>query len=111
VVAPTRKELGKLASKVDAPDVERRLKKRVVRTLIQDTIVDVHSSIGEVVVVVRWKAGVHTESRLPRRRCGQNSSQASMETVHAVGVLARICEPNWGRTLPQWRLPPSRNLS
>ena len=41
--------------------------------------------------MIHWKGGVHTELRVPRRRRGQNSYQASTEIVQAVRVLARVC--------------------
>ena len=73
------------------PDADVRLKKRIVRTLIHEVIVDVDSEAGEIILVVHWKGGVHTELRLPRRRRGQNSSQTPKEIVGAVRVLVRIC--------------------
>lgn len=63
---------------------------RVV-SLITDIIVDVDATGAEVIVVIHWKGGVHTEMRLPRRRRGQNSTHTSKETVEAVRVLALIC--------------------
>jgi hypothetical protein len=68
-----------------------RLKKRLVRTLIQEVVVDVDAEAGEIILVIHWQGGVHTELRLPRRRRGQNSSQTSTETIAAMRVLARIC--------------------
>ncbi|HEY6375605.1 MAG TPA: recombinase family protein [Edaphobacter sp.] len=68
-----------------------RLKKRIVRTLIEEVLVDADSSAGELVLMLHWKGGVHTELRLPRRRRGQCSTQTSRELIEAVTVLARIC--------------------
>jgi hypothetical protein len=51
----------------------------------------VDADAGEVILVIHWKGGVHTELRLPRRRRGQNSSQTSKDIIEAVRVLARIC--------------------
>jgi hypothetical protein len=62
-----------------------------VRTLIRDIIVDINEPATEVVVVIHWKGGVHTELRLPRRRRGQNTSHTPREAVDAVRVLARLC--------------------
>jgi DNA invertase Pin-like site-specific DNA recombinase len=95
VVTPTREELEQLASKLqmvwESPEVEIRLKKRIVRTLIEEIVVDVDSAAGEVIVVIHWSGGVHTEVRLPRRRRGQNSSQASKEIIDTVRDLSLIC--------------------
>jgi hypothetical protein len=96
VTPPTREELEALATDLqavwDGPDADLRLRKRIVRTLIREIVVDVDSAAGEVILVIHWKGGVHTELRLPRRRRGQNSSQTSPEIVDAVRVLAQICK-------------------
>jgi hypothetical protein len=92
---PTREEFEDLAAKLEAvwncPDADFRLKKRIVRTLIHEVVVEVDPSAGEVILVIHWKGGVHTELRLPRRRRGQNSAQTSKEIIDTVRVLARIC--------------------
>ena len=46
---------------------------------------------GEVLLIIHWKGGVHTELRLPRRRRGQNATHTSKDVVEAIRVLARIC--------------------
>ena len=73
------------------PSTSVRLKKRIVRTLIEEVLVDVDSSASELVLTLHWNGGAHTELRLPRRRRGQCSTQTSRELIEAVGVLARIC--------------------
>jgi len=92
---PTREEFEDLAAKLEAvwncPDTDTRLKKRIVRTLIHEVVVDVDPSAGEVILVIHWKGGVYTELRLPRRRRGQNSAQTSKAIIDTVRVLTRIC--------------------
>ena len=73
------------------PQADARLKKRIVRTLIHEVVVDVDSQAGEVILVIHWKGGAHCELRLPRRRRGQNASQTSPEVIDAVRALVRIC--------------------
>ncbi len=94
-VAPTREEFEHLAADLEAvwhgPHADVRLKKRIVRTLIHEVVVDVDADAGEVILVIHWKGGVHTELRLPRRRRGQNSTQTSKDIIDAVRILARIC--------------------
>ena len=52
LVAPAREELAQLASDLEAlwsdPEADARLKKRIVRTLIHELVVDVDAEIGEV---------------------------------------------------------------
>ena len=93
--APSAQDFHDLAEDLEAvwsdPETDARLKKRILRTLIRDIIVDVDDQAAEVVVVIHWKGGVHTELRLPRRRRGQNATHTSREAVDAVRVLARLC--------------------
>lgn len=93
--APPREAFENLAADLEAvwngPHADMRLKKRLVRTLIHEVVVDVDAEAGEIILIIHWKGGVHTELRLPRRRRGQNSSQASTEIIEAVRVLAHIC--------------------
>lgn len=75
----------------DHPETDARLKKRIVRSLIHEIVVDLDAATSEVVLVVHWIGGVHTELRVPRRRRGQNSTHTAPETLDAVRALARIC--------------------
>jgi hypothetical protein len=71
------------------PGTEARLKKRIVRTLIHEVIADIEPQAGEIILVLHWAGGVHTELRLPRRRRGQCKNTA-VEIIEAVRVLVRI---------------------
>lgn len=66
-----------------------RLKKRIVRALVEEIVVD--TTEREVSVVVHWKGGVHTEVSVPRRRRGQNRAHTPPETIEAIRLLARVC--------------------
>ncbi len=89
-------EFRDLAADLDAiwinADTDVRLKKRIVRTLIHEVIADVDAAAGEVVLVIHWRGGLHTELRLPRRRRGQSNAHTSKEIVAAVRRLALICD-------------------
>ena len=91
----SREEFLELASELEdvwnSPIANVRLKKRIVRTLIQEIVTDVDAAAGEVILVIHWKGGVHTELRLPRRRRGHSASHTSKEIVEAVRILAHIC--------------------
>jgi hypothetical protein len=73
------------------PQADVRLKKRIVRTLIHEVVVDVDNATSEIVLVIHWKGGVHTEIRVPRRRRGENTTHTSREAIDAVRQLVRIC--------------------
>ena len=91
----TLEDFEDLAADLEAlwhhPQADSRLKKRIVRTLIHEVIVDVDAQAGELRLVIHWKGGVHTELRLPRRRRGHNRLHTSTDIVKAVRVLVRIC--------------------
>jgi DNA invertase Pin-like site-specific DNA recombinase len=94
----TGEDFHQLASQLESiwtdPATSARLKKRIVRTLIEEVLVDVDSSAGELILTLHWKGGVHTELRLPRRRRGQCSTQTSRELIEAITVLACISSDN-----------------
>ena len=97
--APSLQEFEHLASDLESvwhsPDSDIRLKKAIVRTLIHEVVVDVDADHGELILIIHWKGGVHTELRLPRRRRGQNGAQTSKDIVEAVRILARVCSDDW----------------
>ena len=72
-------------------ETDVRLKKRIIRALIEEIAVDVDAQAGWITLVIHWKGGVHTELEVKRRRRGQNSAQTPTEVVDAVEVLSRIC--------------------
>jgi DNA invertase Pin-like site-specific DNA recombinase len=96
-VAPSRAEapltLTSLASDLravwTAPTTDARLKKRIVRTLIREVIADIDAKAAEIVLVIHWVGGVHTELRLPLRRKGQRNS-TSPDIITAVRHLVLI---------------------
>jgi DNA invertase Pin-like site-specific DNA recombinase len=92
---PTREAFAELATRLEAiwhdPGTDVRLKKRIVRTLLQEVLVDVDSTAGMITLVLHWAGGVHTELRVPRRRRGQHSNQTPPAIVDAIASLARIC--------------------
>jgi hypothetical protein len=93
--APSLEDLHHLCHQLETiwtdPATSVRLKKRIVRTLIEEVLVDVDGPAGELILTLHWKGGAHTELRLPRRRRGQCSAQTSRELIEAVAILARIC--------------------
>jgi len=72
-----------------APTTDARLKKRIVRTVIQEVVADIDPDAAAIVLLVHWVGGVHTELRLPRRRRGQRNS-ASQDIITAVRQLVLV---------------------
>ena len=72
-----------------APTADARLKKRIVRTVIQEVVADIDPDAAAIVLLVHWVGGVHTELRLPRRRRGQRNS-TSQDIITAVRQLVLV---------------------
>ncbi|MGZ3269222.1 MAG: recombinase family protein [Burkholderiales bacterium] len=93
--APSLEEFTALADRLEElwedPGTDARLKKRIVRSLINEIVVDVDQAAAEIILAIHWVGGIHTEVRVPRRRRGQNSTHTAPETLDAVRSLARVC--------------------
>jgi hypothetical protein len=76
-----------------APTTDARLKKRIVRTLIHEVVADIDDAASEIVLIVHWVGGAHSELRLPKRRRGQRNS-TSTDIVQAVRQLVLIASDN-----------------
>jgi DNA invertase Pin-like site-specific DNA recombinase len=72
-----------------APTTDARLQKRIVRTVVQEVVADLDEAAGEIVLLIHWMGGIHTELRLPRRRRGQRNS-TSPDIIAAVRQLVLI---------------------
>ncbi len=73
-----------------APTTKPSTKKRITRAVVEQVWVDVDTERSEILLVVHWKGGVHTELRVPKRRTGQRRNTTAAEVVEAVRVLARV---------------------
>jgi len=80
---------GNLRAVWTAPSTDARLKKRIVRTLIHEVVADLDDVASEIVLVIHWVGGVHTELRLPKRRRGQRNATPD-DIVDAVRQLVLI---------------------
>ena len=92
-VDPAAVSFGALAEDLEAvwsaPTTDARLKKRIVRTVIHEAVADLDGRAAEIVILIHWVGGAHTEHRLPRRRRGQRNSTPA-DIVEAVRGLALI---------------------
>lgn len=70
-----------------APSTDAALKKRIARTLIEEVVVDIENE-REIVLLIHWKGGVHTELRVAKRRRGENRASTSTDAVDAIRTLA-----------------------
>ena len=72
--------------------IDARLKKRLVRTLIEEIVADIESTVGEIVLVIHWKGGVHTHLRIPKRPRGRTTVCTPDEVIEAVRKMTLVCD-------------------
>jgi hypothetical protein len=82
-----------------APTTDARLKERIVRTVIQEVVADIDTEAAEIVLVVHWAGGIHSEMRLSRRPRGQRNS-TSLDVIAAVWSFQRLRRRNLWPGLP-----------
>jgi len=89
---------GKLAALADdlrlmwnATNSDMQMKQRLVRTLIEEIVVDVDDATREVVILVHWKGGQHSEHRVRKPRSGEHRRRTSLEA----GALIREMAGRW----------------
>jgi len=71
------------------------LKKRILRTLINEIVVDVNHTSGYVELLIHWAGGVHTTLHVRKNKSGHNQQAASEDTVELVAELAKGWPDNY----------------
>ncbi len=66
---------------------DMRLKQRIVRILIKEIIADVDDANTEVVLLIHWTGGRHSELRMKKNPTGRHSRCTNLETID---VLRRM---------------------
>ena len=88
-----RRELLSLSEDLQAvwedPRTDMRTKKRLLRTVIEEIIVDVDEHNGLVELIIRWAGGYHTRLLVRRNRTGEHRFCTDRETVDLVRELAK----------------------
>jgi len=72
------------------PGSDARLKKRLVRTLIDELLVDVSADESRLDVIVRWTGGQHSALDVRKKRKGQHRYCTHEDVVDVVRALVRV---------------------
>ena len=76
-------ELRSLALNLEAawkaPSTPMRVKQQLVRLLIREIIADVDDTTGEVILLLHWQGGQHSEVRVQKPRTGEHTKRTSPE--------------------------------
>jgi excisionase family DNA binding protein len=65
-----------------------RLKQRIVRLLIHEIVADVDEQTSEIILIIHWVGGRHTELRVHKNRTGQHSRRTTDDATDVVRRMA-----------------------
>lgn len=89
---PDKSSLMRLAADLEsvwhAPGTDLRLKQRIVRTLVEEVVVDVDQAANQVVMLIHWSGGRHTELRIWKPKTGEHGHKTAIEAVEVVKQMA-----------------------
>jgi DNA invertase Pin-like site-specific DNA recombinase len=85
-------ELGAdLQAAWDHPQAPVTLKKRILRTLIDEIVADVDETKQELLFKVHWSGGAHSTQRVHKNRTGSHGRTTSREVVDLIRELSEVC--------------------
>lgn len=67
------------------------LKKRILRTLLHEIIIDRGAEPPEYLLHLHWQGGVHTELRVARNTSGQHRRAIDPNVIELIGELSKVC--------------------
>ena len=71
-----------------APRTTMRTRQRLVRALITEIIVDIDDAAGEIVLVIHWKGGQHSELRVRKPRTGEHGCSTPEQALAVIRSMA-----------------------
>ena len=87
-VIPDKELLLSLAQDLPAvwnsPAADMRLKQRIVQILIREIVVEVDHEKREIVLLIHWMGGRHSELRVKKRQIGDNGRGTSIEALDVI---------------------------
>jgi DNA invertase Pin-like site-specific DNA recombinase len=88
----TRESLLTLADDLEtawnAPMIDMRTKQRLVRALVEEIVVDVDDGAREVVLVIHWRGGQHSELRVRKPASGEHTKRTSEAADRLIREMA-----------------------
>jgi DNA invertase Pin-like site-specific DNA recombinase len=74
------------------PQAPVELKKQILRTVIEESVVKSAPDSPEYRLHIHWAGGVHTELVVPRNKPGLHSRRADGKVLELVGELVKVCD-------------------
>lgn len=89
---PEREMLMKLATDFpavwNAPTTQMRAKQRIAQILLTEIVVDLDASRHEVVALLHWRGGQHSELRIQRNKRGERAGTKVHEAIAVIETLS-----------------------
>ena len=76
------------AGRVEPETTDMRLKQRIVRILIEEIIADVDDAAGEIVLIIHWAGGRHSELRVKKNLTGHHSRCTDLEAIEVMRQMS-----------------------
>lgn len=76
------------------PATDMRLKKRLVRTVIEEIVATVDQAEAMIHLIIRWAGGAHTRLQVRKQRTGEHRFTTNRQVVDIVTELAQLV-PDW----------------
>jgi excisionase family DNA binding protein len=73
------------------PGAADDLKKRILRTVIYDIVINDVEGTSEHVLVLHWQGGVHTELRVRRNASGRRRITTPQNAIDLIRELSKVC--------------------
>lgn len=73
-----------LAAAWNAPGVTMRARQQLLRTLVNEIVVDVDEQVREIALVIHWRGGQHSQLRIPKPRTGEHGCRTSEDAVELI---------------------------
>jgi excisionase family DNA binding protein len=77
-----------LPSVWNAPSTDMRLKQRIVRILVQGIIANVDANSKEIVLLIHWAGGRHSELRVKKSETGKHGNCTSLDAIEVIRKMA-----------------------
>lgn len=98
-----------LASAWKAPSTSMRARQRLVRTLITEIVADVDEKAGDIVLVIHWKGGRHSEVRVKKPKSGEHSCCTPEQALAVMRSMAgRWSDQDIAASLNRMGMPTSQ---
>jgi DNA invertase Pin-like site-specific DNA recombinase len=72
----------------NSPSTDMRLKQRIVRILIREVIADIDENSREIVLLIHWAGGRHSELRFKKSETGKHRHCTSLDAIDTIHRMA-----------------------